>query len=180
MNFSSHRFSAPAGAPFFLFLRHLLLGLLLVLALGAVRAAQDIDRLVLNGSDFPAAHDALIEAVEAEGLVVSAVIPFNQMLERTAGSLEKSASPYLQAEIVQFCSSVLAWQMVEEDPAQLALCPMSMVLYVSRQAPSQVTLAWRLTTASGSEKVVGSGRERAAGLLQRLARRTAELSRQRW
>lgn len=180
MIFSSHRFSAPAGAPFFLLLRHSLLALFLVLAFGGVRAADDIDRLVLNGSDFPAAHDALIEAVEAEGLVVSAVIPFNQMLERTADSLEKSASPYLQAEIVQFCSSVLAWQMVEEDPAQLALCPMSMVLYVTRQAPSQVTLAWRRPAVNGSEKAAESGRERAGALLQRLAKRTAELSRQRW
>lgn len=177
---SSHRFWAPCGAPFFLQLRHYLLMLCVALAFGAVEAADDIDRLVLNGSDFPAAHEALIEAIEAEGLVVSAVIPFNQMLERTAGSLEKSASPYLQAEIVQFCSSVLAWQMVEEDPAQLALCPMSMALYVSRQAPSQVTLAWRLPAANGSEKTAGSGRERAAALLQRVARRTAELSRQRW
>jgi uncharacterized protein (DUF302 family) len=178
---SSHRFWAPCGAPLFLQVRrHFLLALSVALVFGAVEAADDIDRLVLNGSDFSAAHEALIEVVEAEGLVVSAVIPFNQMLERTAGSLEKSASPYLQAEIVQFCSSVLAWQMVEEDPAQLALCPMSMALYVSRQAPSQVTLVWRLPAANGSEKTAGSGRERAGALLQRLAKRTAELSRQHW
>lgn len=177
---SSHRFWAPCGAPFFLQVRHFLLALCVALAFGTVGAADDIDRLVLNGSDFSAAHEALIEAVEAEGLVVSAVIPFNQMLERTAGSLEKSASPYLQAEIVQFCSSILAWQMVEEDSAQLALCPMSMVLYVSRQAPSQVTLAWRRPVANGSTTGGGSGRERAEALLQRLAGRTAELSRQRW
>ena len=30
-------------------------------------------------------------------------------------------SPFLRAEIVQFCSSRIAWQLLAEDPAQIAL-----------------------------------------------------------
>ena len=86
-----------------------------------VSFAGDLTTRQVSGSDFQAASDALIEAIEAEGLVVSARIPFNLMLERTAAAVERKASPFSNVEVVQFCSSLLAWQLLEEEAAQVAL-----------------------------------------------------------
>lgn len=165
---------APCGAPFFLrSLRCLLFGLACCLGSLAV-AADDVATKVVAGSDFQATREALVEAIEAEGLVVSALIPFNQMLARTAGDLAKSASPFGAAEIVQFCSSQLAWQLLEEDVSQIAFCPLSIAVYTTRVEPAQVVLAWR-GPGQGS-----AGRERAEKLLKKLVDRAAELARLRW
>ena len=53
-------------------------------------------------------REAVIEAIESAGLVVSATIPFNRMLERTGKALEYHLIPYIDAETVQFCSTRLA------------------------------------------------------------------------
>lgn len=137
-------------------------------------AADDVARQQITGGDFQSAHDALIEVIEAEGLVVSAVIPFNRMLERTAAALDYQESPYVDAEVVQFCSSALAWQLITEDPGQLTLCPLSVVVYVLRGEPGKVVLAYR------SPGRATTGRSRAEALLHRLVDRAAELARLKW
>lgn len=174
MSPSSLLLLAPFGAPFFL---RSACGLLIGLAccLGSpVLAADDVATKVVAGSDFSATREALVEAIEAEGLVVSAVIPFNQMLARTAGDLAKSASPFVGADIVQFCSSQLAWQLLEEDVSQIALCPLSIAVYTTPGEPAAVVLAWRMP-GQGS-----AGRGRAEKLLRKIVDRAAELARLRW
>ena len=137
-------------------------------------ATDDVVSIPVVGSDFASAREALIEAIEAEGLVVSAIIPFNDMLARTAGDLEKTSSPFAQAAIIQFCSSILAWQLLEEEASQIALCPLSIAIYVRRAEPGQVTLTYR------SPGNTTPGRVKAEKLLIRLVRRSAELARLRW
>ena len=163
---------APCGAPFFLFLARLLLvcGLLSVLK---ASAADDVETRQIVDIDFPTAREALVESIELEGLKIREIIPFNQMLERTASGLGKAGSPFVNVEIVQFCSSPLSWQMLEEDASQMALCPLSIVLYMKRAEPGRVTLAWRLpgqTTA---------GRRGAENLLRKLAERAVEIGQRR-
>lgn len=170
-DFFSRRIAAPFGVPFFL--RWLFAGLLIGLSIGAF-AADDVSKQVLVGSDFRSAHDALIEAIEADGLVVSAVIPFNGMLARTAKDLAQEASPFAEAEIVQFCSSVLAWQIVAEDAGQLSLCPLSIAIYAMAGEPGKILLAYR---SPGRDS---PARAKADDLLRRLAARTAGLARLRW
>lgn len=169
-DFFSRRIAAPFGVPFFL---RLLFGGLLCASL-AVSAADDVTTQVLAGSDFKSAHDALIETIEAEGLVVSAVVPFNGMLVRTAKDLAQEASPFAEAEIVQFCSSLLAWQMVTEDPAQLSLCPLSIAIYAKTVEPGKIMLAYR-SPGRGSP-----ARAKGDDLLRRVVARAAELARMRW
>ena len=143
-------------------------------SVGGVGAADDVAVRRIVGSDFRAAGEALVEAIEAEGLVVGAVLPFNRMLERTASSAGPTASPYAEAEIVQFCSSGLAWQMVGEDVDQLALCPLSIAVYSLAAEPGLVWLAYRLPGSATA------ARGRADALLRRLVERAAELARLRW
>lgn len=170
--------SLPPGASCGLAFRSLIGRRLLVMLffgiVSATYAAEDVTKTVVVGSDFQSAREALVEAIEAEGLVVSAIIPFNDMLARTAGDLEKISSPFTEAAIVQFCSSVLAWQLLEEEASQIALCPLSVAVYVRRAEPGQVTLAYR------SPGNTTAGRIKAEKLLIRLVNRSAELARLRW
>ena len=147
-----------------------------VLALLAVcqqaSAADDIVSVVVPRTDFQAVREALIESIEEEGLVVSAVIPFNDMLQRTAAaSASNAVSPFVRAEIVQFCSSRIAWQLLAEDRAQIALCPLSVSLQQRRDAPGEVRLAWR------SVGRASPGRVAADALVERLVRRAEALAR---
>ena len=149
-------------------------GVLALLPACRPAAAGDVASLVLPRTDFQAVREALIESIEEEGLVVSAVIPFNDMLQRTAAASGPSApltSPFLRAEIVQFCSSRIAWQLLTEDRAQIALCPLSVSLQQRRDAPGEVRLAWRSVGRSSP------GRVAADALVERLVRRAEALAR---
>ncbi len=120
-------------------------------------------------ADFAVARESVVEAIEGAGLVVTATIPFNQMLARTAADLGKPGSPYANAEIIQFCSACLAWQLVEEDAGQLALCPLSIAVY-SLAGESGARLSWR---SPGRET---PGRARADDLLRDLVARARRLA----
>ncbi len=113
--------------------------------------AGDIHSAIL-AVDFAVARESVVEAIEGAGLVVTATIPFNQMLARTAADLGKSGSPYANAEIIQFCSARLAWQLVEEDTGQLALCPLSITVY-SLTGESGARLSWRSPGPTTSARV---------------------------
>lgn len=162
--YSSHLFGAPSRALLFF------AALALMLATCLVRADEVVVQTV-NGSDFRAAHEALVEAIESEGLVVGAILPFRDMLARTGG--ESRPIPFAEAEVVQFCSSAIAWEMVTEAPAQLALCPLSIALY-TRPGDPAVTYAYR---RPGGQT---SARREAERLLHRLVAKAAELARLRW
>src|SRR5574343_1322446 len=154
-DFFSRRIAAPFGVPFFLWFFCLALW-------GApddVCAAEDVVTQVLIGSDFKSAHDALIEAIEADGLVVSAMVPFNGMLIRTAKDLAQEASPFVEAEIIQFCSSVLAWQMIAEDPAQLSMCPLSIAIYATATESGKIMMAYRSPGRASVARARGEDRK---------------------
>jgi uncharacterized protein (DUF302 family) len=166
---SLHLFKAPSGAPLFLSVARRLLQLVLTCACMAAVAA-DIAPAQRIAADFRAVEEAVVEAIEAEGLVVSPTLASGQMLERTAAAVDRQNSPFAQAAIIQFCSARLAWQLVEEDPAQLALCPLSITIYALRAEPGIVLLTYRLPEQTTP------GRVAAAALLHRIAARVCELT----
>lgn len=160
---------APLGAPFFHFFRGCLL-LALLFAATTLQAGDEIVSRAIRSGDLQATREALIESIEAEGLVVSNLIDFNSMLARTGADLGRRQSPFVAVEVIQFCSSVIAWQLIEESPAQVALCPLSMTLQRRQADPKTVWLSWREPLPDTP------GRARAVDLLRRLAARTAELA----
>ena len=149
--------------------RQVLLLLGVFLALGA-QGASDIPVEQMVTSDFQSVREAVVEIIESDGLVVSAVIPFGRMLERTASSLGRAASPFAQLEIIQFCSAQLAWQLLEEDATQVALCPLSITVFATVNAPEQVVLAYR------SPGATTPGRRKADELLRQIVHRAVLLS----
>ena len=146
--------------------------LMLLMALLGVGGAQaqnqsDLVSLTLPTADYARVRQALREAVEEQGLIFTPPNAFGEMLKRTGKDLGQGESPYGQAEIFQFCSVVLSWQLVKEDPAQIGRCPLSIALYTLRQAPGAVHLVYR-SPGEGSP-----GLRQAGALLQRIAARTA-------
>ena len=170
--FSSHLFRAPFGVPFFLAILALAAW---TLSFGHARAAESVVTVEIGGSDFQSAHDALVEAIEAEGMVVGAILPFGEMLERTGRQAQEGkASPYRSAELVQFCSASLAHRMVDEDPGQIVFCPLTIAIYVTTADTSLVVMAYR---APGDES---PARRQAGILLARVVGQAARLARLRW
>ncbi len=159
---------ALRGAFFWSLVGRALLVAFLAFALRGNAVAGDIHSLNL-AADFTMARESVVEAIEGAGLVVTATIPFNQMLARTATDLGKSGSPYANAEIIQFCSARLAWQLVEEDAGHLALCPLSIAVY-SLAGESGARLSWR---SPGRET---PGRAQADNLLRDLVARARRLA----
>lgn len=169
--FTSHLLRAPRGAPIFIGIARWVLLALAFCLIPGVFAAEDVFIRRIAGSDFSTVHEALVEAIEAEGLVVGTVLPVDAMLARTAGDLGRGASPFARAEIVQFCSSVLAWELLDEDVTQIALCPLSITVMTLAAEPGQVVLAYR---APGR---ASPGRIRAENLLRRLVDRSSDSAR---
>lgn len=127
-------------------------------------SAAELARQYWAQRDYSEVRAALVEAIESEGLVLGNVLPFSEMLARTAEAVGRTGSPLLHAEVLQFCSARIAWQLVEESPAQLALCPMSFA--ISQAAPGQpILLSWRQPQASTP------GRRSVRALYQRLLKR---------
>jgi uncharacterized protein (DUF302 family) len=155
--------------------RRVLLVILGLLALSAGTAwGNDVRTLVVPDASVADVRDAVIEAIESAGLVVSATIPFNRMLERTGNALEYQTNPYVAAETVQFCSARLAWQLVTEDSNQLALCPLSISIYSTTEEPKLVHIAYR---SPGDETV---GRRLGEKLLRELVEHAAVLAGWSW
>ena len=171
--FPLHLSSAPRGAPFFRCLAACRRTLLLVLLSLNAWADGDIVHRPMPSGDFTLAREAVIEAIEAEGLVLGTVLPIGDMLARTAPSLGKRGSPFVQAEIIQFCSAGLAWTLIEEMPAQLSLCPLSVALYAPAAQAGTVFIAFRPPSPTSP------GRQAALDLLTRIVRQAQRLSGQR-
>ena len=67
-----------------------------------------------------------------------------------------------------------AWQLLEEEAAQVALCPLSITLYQVAGEAGEMFLTYRSPGQSTA------GRMKAEKLLQRLVDRSIELARLRW
>jgi uncharacterized protein (DUF302 family) len=154
-------------------LKYLLVLIVLTMA-GGLRAESDIVRHSAVGADFQSARDALVESIESEGLVVSASISFNDMLTRTAKEIGKGPSPYTKADVIQFCTTRIAWKLVEEAPENVALCPVSIVVYETVAKPGEVVIAFRAPAR------VTTARNELDALMQKIVDRAINLARQRW
>ena len=161
---SSRQFGVPRWVPRFF-------GMLVLACLSMVVRAETPREVSVPGSDFRAAQEALVEAIESEGLVVSQILPFRDMLSRTAQAGQ--ISPFAEAVVVEFCSARIAWQMVREAPENIAFCPLTVALY-TYPGDSAIHLAYRQPGGA-----TPAHRE-ADALLNRIVTRAASLARLRW
>lgn len=98
---------------------------------------------VLPIADYTLAREALVDAIEAEGLVISHTSNFAAMLDRTAKDLGQGSKVYREAESFHFCSARLAWRLALESPHSAATCPMSVSVYQLDATGNAIYFAYR-------------------------------------
>lgn len=148
--------------------RKLLILLCLALLAGPARS-DDIHARSLATADYPLARQALVEAIEDEGLVLSAVSDFGQMLARTDPDVGHGAGRrYRHAEVFAFCSVRVAARLALEAAERIAWCPLTIALYQESPA-APVRLAFR---PPGGDS---PGARDGLALLERVAGRVGDL-----
>lgn len=140
----------------------------LLLALGPPARAEGLQHLQIQPARYDDAREALVDAIETEGLVPAPPSQFGDMLSRTGAALEQREPVYGQAEVLHFCSARIAWQLALENPANIAQCPLSMAIYTRPGQNAAVHLVWR--EANGDSQ----GTRAANALLERIARQVAD------
>ncbi|MDD2990652.1 MAG: DUF302 domain-containing protein [Zoogloea sp.] len=144
------------------------LAMLALLPVPGTARADGIRHLRIGPALYADAREALVDAIEAEGLVPSPPSQFGDMLARTAPALDETTPVYQQAEVMHFCSARIAWQLARENPLNIAQCPLSMAIYTRPGQNAAVHLAWR--EANGDSP----GARAANALLERIARQVAD------
>jgi uncharacterized protein (DUF302 family) len=93
--------------------------------------------------DFEDAKLNLIDAIEAQGMVISSTLHAQTMLDRTAESVNGKGNIYNKAEIIQFCKVDLSHKLVSANPHNLVLCPYSLAIYSLKAKPTLVYFSYR-------------------------------------
>jgi hypothetical protein len=82
-------------------------------------------------------------AIEGRGLVIDSHSFINRMLERTGKDVGSTRKLYADAQAFVFCSAALSRKTMEADPANVALCPYSIVVYAAADEPDKVFVSYR-------------------------------------
>jgi uncharacterized protein (DUF302 family) len=92
---------------------------------------------------FEDARDDLKLAIEGRGLVIDYESFVNRMLERTGKDVGSARKLYADAQAFVFCSAALSRKTMEADPANISLCPYSMVVYETAGKPGTVHVSYK-------------------------------------
>jgi hypothetical protein len=82
-------------------------------------------------------------AIEGKGLVIDYESFVNRMLERTGKDVGSTRKLYGDARAFVFCSAALSRKTMEADPANVAFCPYTMVVYATAREPGMVHVAYK-------------------------------------
>lgn len=145
------------------------LALILLALVAGLARAEDLYSHPLATRHYDLARQVLVEAIEDEGLVLSAVSNFGDMLRRTDPDVGHGAGGrFSHAEVFAFCSVRVAARLVLEAPERIAYCPLTMALF-QEAGGGPVRLAYR---PPGGDS---PGARAGLALLERLAARVADL-----
>lgn len=96
-----------------------------------------------KAAKFADVREDLKLAIEGKGLVVDYESLVNRMLERTGKDVGSDRKLYADAQAFVFCSAALSRKTMEADPANVSLCPYSMVVYETAQQPGTVHVSYK-------------------------------------
>lgn len=130
--------------------RHWAHALLAALCLTAgAAAAQPVVTYSKTGAKFSDVRDDLKAAIEAKGYVIDYQSHIGAMLERTGKDVGSSKKLYEDAQALQFCSAQLSRKMMEADPANVVMCPYTLVVWATADRPDRVFVAYRRPMRQG-------------------------------
>lgn len=131
---------------------------LLALIAGIARGAEPATIVTYSKpGKFEDVRDDTKAAIEGRGLVIDYTAYIGRMLERTGKDVGSARPVYQDAVAFVFCSASLSRKMMEADPANLAMCPYSVVVYTTAGNPATVHVSYRRVLRSD-----GSAASRAA------------------
>src|SRR3990172_13044613 len=112
---------------------------------GAAALAADPHPVVTYSKQakFDEVRDDLKLAIEAKGLVIDYQSFVNRMLERTGKDVGSARKLYADAQAFVFCSAALSRKTMEADPANVSMCPYSIVVYETAAEPRKVYVSYR-------------------------------------
>lgn len=119
---------------------------------------------------FEDVRDDLKAAIEARGFVVDYQAHVGAMLERTGKDLGTNRALYADAQSLQFCSAQLSRKMMEADPANVVMCPFTLVVYATAATPRQVFVSYRRAVRQGGSPASRAALRQVDALLDELAR----------
>jgi len=119
---------------------------------------------------FEDVRDDLKLAIEGKGLVIDYHSFINRMLERTGKDVGSGRKLYADAQAFVFCSAVASRKTMEADPANIAFCPYSIVVYATAQDPGTVHVSYRRPWRPDGSAASRAALEAVAALLDGIAR----------
>jgi uncharacterized protein (DUF302 family) len=96
-----------------------------------------------KAATFEDVRDDLKLAIQGRGLVIDYESFVNRMLERTGKDVGSARKLYADAQAFVFCSAALSRKTMEADPANVALCPYSIMVYATAAEPGKVVVSYR-------------------------------------
>ena len=119
---------------------------------------------------FEDVRDELKLAIESKGLVIDYESFVNRMLERTGKDVGSARRIYADAQAFVFCSAALSRKTMEADPANMAMCPYTIVVYETLAQPGTVFVAYRRPWRPDGAAASQSALKEVEALLERIAR----------
>lgn len=141
-----------------------------LLGMAATALAQPVAFHTRQGAKFEDVRDDLKAAIESRGFVVDYHAHIARMLERTGKDVGSTRAIYADAEAFQFCSAALSRRMMEADPANVAMCPYTLVVYALAGQPGQVTVAFRRPVREGASAASAAVLREVDAVLDAIAR----------
>jgi len=105
-------------------------------------AADDLVRHAKKGT-YEEVRDAVVMAIEGQGLIVDRVAHVGDMLERTAKDVGAARGLYGKAEVLEFCSARISREMMEANPHQIVFCPYTIAVYTLPGEAGVVYVSYR-------------------------------------
>lgn len=99
---------------------------------------------------FDLVKENLKLAITNRGLLVSGALHISDMLNRTAEDLGYS-EVFSQAESIEFCSADMSHRMVQLHPDNMAICPFTIALYITKDKPNEVRVVYRRPELVGAD-----------------------------
>lgn len=119
---------------------------------------------------FEHVRDDLRAAIEGRGLVIDYHSQLNRMLERTGKDVGSGRRLYADAQAFVFCSAALSRKTMEADPANVSMCPYTMVVYATAQEPDRVYVTYKRPWRPGGSAASKASLKEVESLLDGLAR----------
>ncbi|MCW9024421.1 MAG: DUF302 domain-containing protein [Gammaproteobacteria bacterium] len=111
---------------------------------------EDYMRLYSVEGNFEDVREDLELAITARGMIINNVSHIGNMLARTRKDVGSGKQIFVQAEALEFCSSVISRKMMEADPHNIIFCPYIISVYSLPAEKDKVYLAYRRPLAVGS------------------------------